>query len=228
MPQSVKEFDLVHVIWAEDQGLVSLKQQRWIFYTWGRFYGYHAGEDLPTVGIEDKDFRLLGDDPDLGRLEHANWDFVVQLLLHPGFPLQERINANRCQQAEGLSPSGNAEPKAKTTAKLEMYAYADISTAHITRRDDELLKEDAAWYLDDMPHPPDRQERLMAAPKHAGYFVWVQPDAEFAAQARPGLLERGYSQAFLNLLDLARRHNAQWMVLDAEGAEYPHLPTFEW
>ena len=51
-----KNFDLLHVVWGEcDQGVVSLKQKQFLFYTWGdRFGGHHSL--LPTVYIEDKDF----------------------------------------------------------------------------------------------------------------------------------------------------------------------------
>jgi hypothetical protein len=86
-----KDIDMVHVIWEPDyQGVVSLKQNKWIIYAWGKFGGRHAA--IPTVCIEDSDFRLImkpvEDNPD--RFE-ASWNDVTWLLNHPRFPLMKRV-----------------------------------------------------------------------------------------------------------------------------------------
>jgi hypothetical protein len=85
------EIDLVHVSWGpDDQGVVSLKQGKTLFYAWGRFAGDHSA--IPTVSIFDQDFRLImepvEDDPDCFE---ATWDDVPKVLKHRRFPLMKRL-----------------------------------------------------------------------------------------------------------------------------------------
>lgn len=84
------EIDLVHVAWGpSDQGVVSLKSGKWLFYAWSSsFDGHHAA--IPTVGIEDEDFRLIIKPNRDGELE-PTWDDVPELLAYPEFPLMERL-----------------------------------------------------------------------------------------------------------------------------------------
>ncbi len=88
-----QEIDLVHVIWGEDdQGVVSLKQGKWLVYVWGRRWGGHHSV-IPTVGIQDSDFALIMDPmPDDPTCFEATWDDVPKLLAHPRFPLLKRID----------------------------------------------------------------------------------------------------------------------------------------
>lgn len=95
----MRNFDLVHVILLgpggqESQGIVSLRRQAWLLYTWGRFDGHHANGDagVATIGITESDFKLLlkpREDPARYR-ELANWDHVIDLLNHPRFRLEQR------------------------------------------------------------------------------------------------------------------------------------------
>ena len=83
-----EDIDLVHVIWGDtDQGVVSLKRNTIVFYTFAKSFGGHHSF-IPTIGIEDKDFALImepvEDDPDCFE---ATWDDVPRLLNHPAFPL---------------------------------------------------------------------------------------------------------------------------------------------
>jgi len=88
-----QNIDLVHVCWGpDDQGVVSIKKGKWLFYVWGReFGGHHAA--IPTAGISDDDFRLimepLEDDPNCLA---ATWDDVPRLLNHRRFPLMQRLS----------------------------------------------------------------------------------------------------------------------------------------
>ncbi len=100
-----QDLDLIHVVWhPDDQGVVSLRQGKWLFYIWGRSLGGHHSV-IPTVGIEDGDFRLImqpvEDDPDCFE---ATWDDVPRLLAHPRFPLMQRIDQfdNACFDPDGL------------------------------------------------------------------------------------------------------------------------------
>jgi hypothetical protein len=90
-----QDVDLVHVCWGPtDQGVVSLRQGRWLYYVWGDHIGGHHSS-IPTVGIEDADFRLimepLEDDPDC---YEATWNDVPRLLNHRRFPLTKRIGGD--------------------------------------------------------------------------------------------------------------------------------------
>lgn len=84
-----EDIDLVHVIWGDtDQGVVSLKRNAIVFYTFAKAFGGHHSF-IPTIGIEDKDFALIMeavsmDEPDAFA---ATWDDVPKLLNHPKFPL---------------------------------------------------------------------------------------------------------------------------------------------
>jgi hypothetical protein len=85
----MEALDLIHISWDEDQGLVSLKQGSVLFNCFGRIQGVDT--DAPTVEITDTDFRLLGDEPEQDRTDHSNWGYVMELLKHPRFPLEERL-----------------------------------------------------------------------------------------------------------------------------------------
>jgi hypothetical protein len=83
-----EDIDLVHVIWGDtDQGVISLKRNAIVFYTFAKSFGGHHSF-IPTIGIEDKDFALImapvEDDP---TCFEATWDDVPKLLNHPDFPL---------------------------------------------------------------------------------------------------------------------------------------------
>ena len=83
-----EDIDLVHVIWGDtDLGVVSLKRNAIVFYTFAKCFGGHHSF-IPTIGIEDRDFALImapvEDDPDCFE---ATWDDVPRLLNHPDFPL---------------------------------------------------------------------------------------------------------------------------------------------
>lgn len=89
------DLDLVHVVWgSDDQGVVSLKEDKIVFYTFGDFNGHHSF--VPTVEIDDADFGILvagkpAEQEDEALAQEANWDNVCRLLKHPAFPLHERI-----------------------------------------------------------------------------------------------------------------------------------------
>jgi hypothetical protein len=111
-------------------------------------------------------------------------------------------------------------------AKPEILRCLAISTAHISKRDDELLDEDASWYVS--PKDPPYRPFLLVAVKNAGYFVYVNSDPEILGEDMNGLLKRGYSQAFMDILAWACDNKIDWLELDADGPEYDGLPTFDW
>ena len=87
---NANDIDLVCVVWEpEDRGIVSLKEGKWLMYAWGDFDGHSAR--VPTVSIDDDDFRMI-----LGRVKDypeffGTWDDVPRLLTHTEFPLMERV-----------------------------------------------------------------------------------------------------------------------------------------
>ena len=117
-----------------------------------------------------------------------------------------------------------------STTQLDTFAVADIGTAHITEADDRLLKEDAEWYVDPMSPADQAGARLHVCPKDSGWWIYVSDDTVMREDARPLLLQRGYSEALLDLIDLvaSQDNKCSWVCLDANGIEYPGLPTFDW
>lgn len=94
--------------------------------------------------------------------------------------------------------------------RFSTFSTADISTAHITRKDDELLCR---------KHPS-----IIRFKKDCGYFVYTV----FANNNVEVLREKGFSEAFINLLLKAQSEDLKWLELDADGEIYPDLPQFKW
>lgn len=111
------------------------------------------------------------------------------------------------------------------TVELAAFLVADISTAHISESDNSLLQEDSKWYLAPVSV---RGTRLHVCPKDRGWWVWANDDPEMRKEARAHLSQRGYSEALLNLIDLAAAGQCDWICLDADGVQCPGLPTFDW
>jgi hypothetical protein len=91
-PKKRSDVDLVHVIWDDDQGIVSLKYNEVLFYCWSQHDG--GSSNIPTVSLDDRDFALtLGEETtEYGQIwQEATWDDVVALLNHEKFPLMTRI-----------------------------------------------------------------------------------------------------------------------------------------
>jgi hypothetical protein len=107
-----------------------------------------------------------------------------------------------------------------------VHPLLDVSTAHITRRDDEILR---GWWaaLEPVHAPRAAPYRTIA---HAyGYFVHVRLDgpedrAEYEAEAR----EAGISEAFMALQAYARSHGCWWINLDRDADTIEALPTHDW
>lgn len=86
----------------------------------------------------------------------------------------------------------------------------DISTAHITRKDEEQLRKDKA--------------NLIVIPYGYGYIVMV-PAKE---RQNSFYKQKKFSPAFNKLLNLARKNNCEYLMIDRDGEEYEELPTFDW
>ncbi len=88
---------LVGVLWDEDVGVVDLDTATVIMYVDGDDYNKHF--NIPTVEIEDEDFRPLvpddeGEDDlyDEALYDVANWGNVLALLTLSSFNLADKLN----------------------------------------------------------------------------------------------------------------------------------------
>lgn len=98
----------------------------------------------------------------------------------------------------------------------ELYSYLDISTAHITKEDGELLQKHGKDTLD--------QRKALTGPivYDYGYGSFVSVGAEGCDRYND------YSQAFRDIMEFARSRGCFFVRFDGDGAEYEELPTFEW
>jgi hypothetical protein len=103
--------------------------------------------------------------------------------------------------------------------------FLDASTVHITRQDNDILREWATL---------EPQDAVEAAPYRTiahsyGYFVHVRLDraSERREYERAALLA-GISPAFFLLQEYARKHKCWWVNLDRDAEPIPSLPTHEW
>lgn len=102
----------------------------------------------------------------------------------------------------------------------------EACTSHITKQDDQLLKrEDLAALA--------VYEVKSSLGVHYGYLIYtgveegssVVEDNSFSMDS---LRKAGFSEAIINLLDIARKKECKFLQLDCDGVEYDDLPTFNW
>lgn len=107
------------------------------------------------------------------------------------------------------------------TMSKHVRKYLDLSTGHMTHRDNELLatvnKEDALCGLD-LP---------LVRPFEYGNFVWV-PDTEDRDQYESGYAKYGFSPEFIGVLRYARENGCDWVNFDRDADTCEDLPTFNW
>ena len=98
-------------------------------------------------------------------------------------------------------------------SKLPSYTVADLSTAHMTKRDSELLTED------DMNNP------FIVHTYEFGFFVYgfsLRPEVFKSAK------EHGYSDVIIAALKQAAVEGHKYVNFDCDGYVIPELPTSEW
>jgi hypothetical protein len=105
-----------------------------------------------------------------------------------------------------------------------IHKILEASTAHITKEDDALLRlngQDAVAVYE-----------VNGGGTCYGYLVYTGLDddlEEFLGTTKPNNLEKaGFSQAFCNLMELARKANCKFLQLDCDGVEYDDLLKFDW
>ena len=86
----------------------------------------------------------------------------------------------------------------------------DVSTAHITKEDSELLNQKRI------------QNLLIVYPYREGYFIYV-PEYDLTQ-----LKKTGFSKAFINLMKQTAKAGCKYLQLDCDGMTYDDLPTYNW
>ncbi len=99
-----------------------------------------------------------------------------------------------------------------------------LSTAHITRRDSELLDCDS--YVARLGGEP-RTQGLLASAHRYGNWLYVHDDDGLYEDYRR-VLE--YSESLIKCLLFARKHHASYINFDRDGSvvDTPELDTHEW
>jgi len=93
--------------------------------------------------------------------------------------------------------------------------YLELSTCHMTARDNELLDADGP----EIPFGFDRHEY--------GFWIYVAPDAgsrtDVADAARGA-----FSDGLLAAMELAAAKDCRWIRFDCDGPVLAELPRFDW
>lgn len=99
------------------------------------------------------------------------------------------------------------------TGGLPTRSYVDLSTAHISEHDNELLTQ--------------RQQPPYVYPNEYGFFVIV-PDPTDDADALSRMADAGYSPEFRQLIERLQQQGCDLLRLDRDGPPLAQLPTFDW
>lgn len=95
----------------------------------------------------------------------------------------------------------------------------DISTGHLTKRDNELLKQASKGDFTAAQNP------IVSYEYEYGYFVFVPPKDEGTAKSAR---KYGYSEQFTNILNRARALKCKYIQYDGDGIQYDDLKTYNW
>lgn len=92
--------------------------------------------------------------------------------------------------------------------------FLDASTVHITWADSELLSDGAAEGI------------LVVREYEHGWWIYAPQDADDLKEACDQLRKAGFSPALVDLLKLAHKAEAAYIVLDADASEIKGLPDY--
>lgn len=109
---------------------------------------------------------------------------------------------------------------ANTIPKSNLRQAYDLSTGHITEKDNRCLWV-AQVFGEELP--------MRVVEFKYGFYITITQDLdEFLASGKENLLGHGLSEAFVDLLEKAARNGINLVILDRDGDFDPELPTFEW
>ena len=97
----------------------------------------------------------------------------------------------------------------------------DISTTHITKKDEKLLRKDGKGKA---------IATLVVYPYLYGYLVYVEDisGTKNLLKEAQRIDKEGYSTEIINIFNWARSLKCSYIKLDGDGIEYEDLPTFDW
>ena len=92
-----------------------------------------------------------------------------------------------------------------------------VSTGHISMKDSNLLTRDA--------ERRDGSHTCAVDSFQYGFYIYIPEEDDSYSLIQKSEL---YSDAFKNLIRIAREHSCQYLKLDRDGQTYPGLKTFDW
>jgi hypothetical protein len=101
----------------------------------------------------------------------------------------------------------------ETTMELPTLQYVDLSTAHISMEDSELLAD---------PEARDAA-RLAVYETEYGFFIPLTGEED-----RLQMTQQGFSDVFADLVEMCQEQGIQLIRLDQDALEIAGLPTFAW
>jgi hypothetical protein len=99
--------------------------------------------------------------------------------------------------------------------KFETRKCVEVSTAHITRSDDEIL----TWFAEMKDKAP-----ISVAAYEYGYYIALMDRESFKRSVMQKLAESKLSTSFIKLCGEALLDGAQILNIDRDGPEYDDLP----
>jgi len=104
-----------------------------------------------------------------------------------------------------------------------------LSTAHMTKEDDRLLRDMAEAHRED-PGSTD----LWVSDTGYGYLICVNMGADYgeipglADDQDRNIVNADLSDGILGAVRFARHHEARWLRFDRDGDIVNELPTWDW
>lgn len=115
----------------------------------------------------------------------------------------------------GVCPNCGALCYPIKPADTGIYEYLDISTAHITEADHELLTSGETGV-----------DHSVIVESYNGPAFWVFVDDEHEVKDR--LLEDGFSAAFIKIFMFAQSRKIWWIRFDDDGVVHEQFAKFDW
>lgn len=104
---------------------------------------------------------------------------------------------------------------------LEIDTVFQVSTCHMTPKDNEILK--ANTDVGPAVHP-----QIIMEYEHGFMVSSFHNFKDNPENLEQTLLKLGHSPSYINLLRVAHEAGAKWMNLDCDAADYDFLPNHEW
>lgn len=101
----------------------------------------------------------------------------------------------------------------------------EASSCHITKKDDQLLKRHDTGTVS--------AYEMRGSGILYGFLIYTSLEenssiVESGIPDEAAIKAEGFSDAFINLLKLAKKNGCKFLQLDCDGVEYEDLPKFEW